>query len=327
MRISYYFRHKAPGNYSIENVFDPLISEIASHETVSVFHTRKATDLMSIFRVSQIEADIHHITGAENYLAMGLRPDRTILTVHDIGHFTETLNGFRKYVYRKLYWDLPPVDKLLVTTVSAFTKEQLIRNFSLREERVHVIPNPLRPLFEFDKKAMSARPVILQVGGGKNKNVESLIEAVDGLDVKLLLVRRPEAWLTDLLTRRKIDHEFRYDLTDEEMVRAYKDCDMLFFASTYEGFGLPIIEAQAVGRPVITSNVTSMPEVLKEEGSAILVNPFDIKAIREAIIRLAGDKAFHAHTVSKGLHNITFYSVRHIAMQYLNLYNELYGER
>ena len=73
-------------------------------------------------------------------------------------------------------------------------------------------------------------------------------------------------------------------LSDAEVVRAYQECDLVLFASTYEGFGLPIVEAQAVGRPVITSDILSMPEVAG--GAARLVDPFSVPAIRGAVLEL-----------------------------------------
>lgn len=67
------------------------------------------------------------------------------------------------------------------------------------------------------------------------------------------------------------------NLSNEEIKKKYEDCDILTLVSTYEGFGMPIIEANRVGRPVITSNILSMPEVAGE--AACLVNPFDIENI------------------------------------------------
>ncbi len=71
----------------------------------------------------------------------------------------------------------------------------------------------------------------------------------------------------------KIEYENFIDISNEELVKKFIECDMLLFASTYEGFGMPIVEANIVGRPVITSNILSMPEVAGD--AAILVDPFN----------------------------------------------------
>ena len=75
------------------------------------------------------------------------------------------------------------------------------------------------------------------------------------------------------------------NLSNEEIKKKYEDCDILTLVSTYEGFGMPIIEANRVGRPVITSNILSMPEVAGE--AACLVNPFDIENIN--FLRIIND--------------------------------------
>ncbi|MBX2912899.1 MAG: glycosyltransferase family 4 protein [Cyclobacteriaceae bacterium] len=326
MKVYYYFRCQRPGNYSIENVFDPIVEALADKLDTSVFYASKPFDWYSIFRVMRKQADIHHITGAENYLALGLPSKKTILTVHDIGHLTNTLTGFKRKLYKSMFWNIPPIKKIHITTISEYTKQQILSNFSIKPEKITVIPNPVSRAFQksyrpFDKDI----PVILQIGGGRNKNIESLIAAIKGIKCKLLLVRKPEQALRNLLLGSNIVHEFRYGLTIKEVVQAYRDCDMVFFASTYEGFGLPIIEAQATGRPVITGNVASMPEVLIEPGSAVMVSPLSVEEIRAAILRICADTEFREGLINKGYINVKYFSVDIIAQRYFNLYNQMNG--
>ncbi len=70
-------------------------------------------------------------------------------------------------------------------------------------------------------------------------------------------------------------------LTIDEVVDQYHKCDLVSFVSTYEGFGMPIVEANAIGRPVFTATVASMPEVAAD--AACLVDPFDVQAIRNGV--------------------------------------------
>ena len=74
------------------------------------------------------------------------------------------------------------------------------------------------------------------------------------------------------------------NLSQEAIIQQYIDCDMLSFVSTYEGFGMPIIEAQAIGRPVITSNIGAMKEVALD--TACLVDPYDVESIKNGIQKL-----------------------------------------
>ena len=96
---------------------------------------------------------------------------------------------------------------------------------------------------------------------------------------------------------------------------------MLFFASFVEGFGMPIIEAQSVGRPVITSNSGAMKEVA--EASALLVDPHNVEEIRQAIIELVNNRGRYDELVLAGRQNIKRFHHEKIAQDYLNVYEEM----
>ena len=99
----------------------------------------------------------------------------------------------------------------------------------------------------------------------------------------------------------------------------------LFFAaqgaSFYEGFGMPIIEAQSVGRPVITGNIGAMKEV--GDGSTILVDPYNVSEIKDAISLLISDRKLYDDMVGKGYENAAKYNYKRIAAEYLEVYKEL----
>jgi glycosyltransferase involved in cell wall biosynthesis len=120
-----------------------------------------------------------------------------------------------------------------------------------------------------------------------------------------------------------VAYENRSELGDAELLAAYRRCDALIFVSTYEGFGLPIIEAQAVGRPVITSRVCSMPEA--SGGAACLVDPFDVADIRRAIQRLIDDPAYAQTLVRFGYENAARYAPERVAAAYAALYRRVHA--
>ena len=93
------------------------------------------------------------------------------------------------------------------------------------------------------------------------------------------------------------------------------------FVSTYEGFGLPIIEANTVGRAVIAGNVSSMPEVAGD--GALLVDPTDISAIRAGIKRIIEDPEFRTELIERGQQNARRFDPDTIAAQYLSIYREV----
>ena len=119
------------------------------------------------------------------------------------------------------------------------------------------------------------------------------------------------------LNENNIDYaNFTY-LSDEEVFEQYKECDMLSFVSTYEGFGMPIVEANTVGRPVITSNLLSMPEVAGD--AALIVNPYNIDEIRNGILKIINDDIYRNNLIHNGYENVKRFNLNDIAEQYSNI--------
>jgi len=110
-------------------------------------------------------------------------------------------------------------------------------------------------------------------------------------------------------------------LTDEELVAAYQRCDMVVFASLYEGFGLPILEAQAIGRPVITSNFGAMREAAGD--GALFVDPYSVDEIRAAILRIKNEPALREELVCKGRENVERFRAPVVAARYAELYRQI----
>jgi glycosyltransferase involved in cell wall biosynthesis len=101
----------------------------------------------------------------------------------------------------------------------------------------------------------------------------------------------------------------------------YEKCDIVSFISTSEGFGMPIIEANAIGRICITGNVTSMPEIAAN--AAHLVDPFDIQQIHEGFQSLINDKPYRDSLIVNGYKNANRFSAASLAKQYAALYYEV----
>jgi glycosyltransferase involved in cell wall biosynthesis len=125
------------------------------------------------------------------------------------------------------------------------------------------------------------------------------------------------------LEQHRIEYSFVYNISDEEMVRKYEECDVLVFPSLYEGFGMPIVEANAVGRPVLTSNLSSMPEVAGN--AACLVDPLDIRSIRHGLLKIIRDDSYRNQLIANGFENRKRFEANEIARQYAALYLETAG--
>ncbi|HSI89407.1 MAG TPA: glycosyltransferase, partial [Pyrinomonadaceae bacterium] len=125
----------------------------------------------------------------------------------------------------------------------------------------------------------------------------------------------------ELLERSQVDYSNVTDLDSVGMHQEYRNADIVVFCSLFEGFGLPIIEAQAVGRPVITSAIEPMRDVARD--GALLINPEDVAAIRDAVIRLIADGDLRESLIKKGIANAERFRLGRIAAQYAELYSEV----
>jgi glycosyltransferase involved in cell wall biosynthesis len=110
-------------------------------------------------------------------------------------------------------------------------------------------------------------------------------------------------------------------ISHDAVVEAYRRCDFVIFASLYEGFGLPILEAQATGRPVITSNRSSMPEVAGE--GALFVDPESVVSIRSAVDSLLHDEGLRISLIEKGYQNVKRFHPNVIAAKYAAVYERI----
>lgn len=325
--IHHFNRDPRPANYTFEQLFGSIRNELNKSIKVENHNLPKRYNkFQAVLWAKQRAGKINHITGDVNFLSYGLPNQGQIITVHDIGHYTRSLGGWKKYVYKKFWLDGPFSKAQVLTAISEFTKNELVQRLGVPEDKIHVIKNPVLPGITFSELPDNQKPIILQIGSGTNKNLERLIFSVIGLNVKLLLINKfLDPRIKSLLKLNRVDFEQCIDLNLEELNHAYARADILFFASEYEGFGMPILEAQAAGRPVITSTLTSMPEVAGERG-AIFVDPYNIDDIRSAIIKIIASKSLQREYVQQGLENIKKFHISRIAQQYKMLYEQVEGK-
>ncbi|MES2382065.1 MAG: glycosyltransferase family 1 protein [Bacteroidota bacterium] len=318
--VALLFREKRPNGFSIEEIFKTIERELAQQVVFKKFYVNKSkSKFWNIKAVAKIKADVYHITGDCNYLALGIPPEKTILTVHDIGHYENTLSGLKKWLYG-LFWFKWPLQKAHhITCISNFTKSKLIEYFKIDAAKINVIYNPYPALFKANLKTFRTKtPIILQIGAGHNKNTARLIEAIKGLDCKLLLINGLNENIEKQLKQNQISYISKSKLSFDEVYEAYCFADIVFFASTYEGFGLPIVEANATGRVIITSTVASMPEIAGD--SAYLVNPLSVEEIRTALQNIIENADLRSQLIKNGFENIKRFESYEIANQYFQLY-------
>jgi len=330
LRVIHFLRKPTVGSHSIERLFTDvraaLPRDIDCIVRVSGFLGHGLFRcLYNICEAGWRRGQVNHVTGEVHFLVLGLPSDRTILTVHDCGNL-HRLKGWRLFVLRVLWFTWPLRRVRLVTTISEATRRELIDMAGISPDRVRLVYNCVSPDFRpVPKEFNQDCPRILLLGTAPNKNLERMAEALAGINSSVELIGRPSPDQTAVFAKHNVGLIVRGGVSNEQIVEAYQRCDLLLFASTYEGFGLPIIEAQAVGRPVVTSNCSSMAEVAAD--SACLVDPFDVSSIRAGVQRVIGDPVFRAELVRRGFENQSRFSAAEVAAQYAALYREVAGAR
>jgi glycosyltransferase involved in cell wall biosynthesis len=266
------------------------------------------------------QGDVNHVTGDVHYVDYFLHRRRTLLTIHDcVG--LHRLRGLRRYLLWLLWYRLPVLRAGMVSVGSPWAKDEILRHVDCDPERVRIVPHCVSPHLAPSPRERRSVPVVLQVGTGANKNLTRLAAALEGVPCRLHIVGEIDAEQREALARARIPYGVSAKLTDDDMIRAYHACDIVAFVSTYEGFGLPIIEAQAVGRPVVTSVLGPMPWVAGR--GACLVDPCSPEAIRHGILRVLGDPQYADDLVRLGFENVARFQPDLVARAYAALYREL----
>lgn len=326
MKVTYYQRKPLGSQFSIERVFDTVRGELPKEVEYKVFVCpfqskgviRRVLNCIAAFFA---QGDINHITGDVHYLALLLARNKTVLTIHDCRSL-HRLKGLRRKILKLFWFDVPIKRSSIVTVISSFTKQELLEHVHCPEGKIIFVPDPVTKSYTFKpKKFNENNPVILQIGTGSNKNLERVAQACEGLDVTLDIVGHLTNEQKTLLEEKGIRYSNSYNLSDNAIKQKYGSCDIVAFASLYEGFGMPILESQATGRPVITSNFEPMKEVAGE--GACLVNPFDINDIREGIKKIIKEAGYRQIVINEGLKNIERFQPSEVARQYTNLYKSI----
>lgn len=283
-------------------------------------------------------ADIYH--GMLNVVPLAC-PVPSVVTIHDLA-FIRFPHTFRAYnrTYLDLATRLSARRAASICAVSEHTRREVVGLLGVPPERVVVTYNAARAHFKppapaqlADFRARQGLPerFILYVGTLEpRKNLVTLLEAYHRLrgssDVPLIIgggrgwMYQPVFERLDALGLREHVHFAGY-LSEEELPLWYAAATLFVFPSLYEGFGMPPLEAMACGTPVVTSNSTSLPEVVGDAG--LMVPPTDADALAAAMLRLLQDDALHAEMRARGLQRPAAFSWQTSAARTLQVYKQI----
>lgn len=273
---------------------------------------------------------------------------KSVVTVLDLTFllYPETMTKRSRF-----YWDffmrLSIKKAWRIITMSESTKGDLINYFGVPDKKIRVIHISLIEDLSRSKLAKShiervkkkyglPERYILYLGTLEpRKNIKRLVQAFykvkkkGDIEYKLIIAGK-KGWLFSDIFQVVNDLDLRDDviftgfIPDKDLPGIYSGAALFVFPSLYEGFGLPPLEAMACGTPVITSNVSSLPEVVGN--AAILIDPYNIEELADAIYRVLSDANLRSEMINKGLSQVKKFSWERCARETLRVYEEVYSQ-
>jgi glycosyltransferase involved in cell wall biosynthesis len=335
----------------VENVFK-------KHQNLKIIPLDVSTHAMSLKNVKLDSNTIQDIASSEkadiihffyNWSFPFRKKAPSILTVHDVIPFT-----FREAMglFRNIFLYKPGIRKAcrlndIIATVSDYSKQDIAEKVGVPFEKIKVVPNGLReanpedPSLEKELKNRFAinDKFVLNVGGiHERKNIVKLVHAFAGLvnhrgySGKLLITgnvsgapyQRKMKKICDASVRETgMENRIVFTgyISEQELDSLFRMAGLLIYPSLYEGFGMPILEAMKMGLPVITSNITAMPEVAG--GAAYLVDPNSIEDMTSAMSEVLQNRILREEMIEKGLGLVHPYTWENVSERYLELYQEI----
>lgn len=318
-----FLRKKMQGENSIEEIAFNLVAAIPDLKLLELpeYGTSLKGILKNILFVRRNSSDINHFFSSSDTYLIPFCTGKKIVTWHDVCTDFYTSSKTKRWIKKYLLRYLPMLFCDVITCISSSTYNEVLSEFPKVKKKLTIIPNPYNPLLKRTEQNITEIPLILHIGTGSRKNLERVIEALSDIKCQLFIVGRLSSVQLTLLRKYKIDYYNEFDVPFSRIVELYKQCTIVSFPSLYEGFGMPVIEANAVGRPILTSKVGAIPEVAQE--AAYYVDPHSVVEIKAAFNFLLSHKEVCDDLIQKGLCNAEKYSIEKIAWQYQKIYTQL----
>lgn len=296
------------------------------------------------------KVDIFHVIDhSDGHLVYQLKTTTkpVIVTCHDLINLIHPENLYEQAripvvsmaVWKYALQGLPKADHIIA--VSSNTAKDVVQNLNIATEQITLVPDAVEPLFQLLPQAeveafrqqynISPQTIcLLHVGSNHpRKNVFTILKVLEALKKQGLPIH---LWKTGadftaeqktFIQTSKLENCATYLGKPDKctLVKIYNAADILLSPSLYEGFGMTVLEAMACGTPVITSNVTSLPEVTGD--AAALVHPTDIQAMVETVCRLQNDSVYRQELSSRGLARARLFTWEATAEQIATTYEKI----
>ncbi|MCF6358213.1 MAG: glycosyltransferase family 4 protein [Draconibacterium sp.] len=288
-------------------------------------------------QLKKYNLDIFH--GLSNELPDGIHKSGVpaVVTIHDLifmrfPQFYKSID--RRIYYQKVKYACNSAKKIIA--ISQQTKDDIIEYFKIDPEKIEVIYQSVSPRFyerqeceHLVSKYNLPNNFILSVGTiEQRKNQLSILKAIYSEQIKntVIYVGKPTLYSAELLkfiTENKMELQVKFlnGISEKDLAGLYQLASLSVYISVFEGFGLPVIESLASGCPVITSNVSCLPETAG--GAAILCDPENIMEIGEKIKLLLEDDSFRNEMIQKGTERAKLFHPEKYSQNLISLYSDI----
>ncbi len=281
--------------------------------------------------------DLFH--GLSNELPEGIHKTDVpaVVTIHDLifMRFPEFYKPFdRRIYYSKVKYACTSAKKIIA--ISAQTKEDIVEFLKIDPGKIELIYQSISPKYYKPQTVENLLPkynisenFILAVGTVEpRKNQLSILKAVHAkkIQTQIVFVGKPTEYsfqLLEFITENKMEGQVKFltNIPRKDLIGLYQQARLSVYISIFEGFGLPVIESMASGCPVITSNVSCLPETAG--GAAILCTPDNVEDLGNQIQKLLEDEGFRSDWIKKGTERAKVFHPEYFSQKMISLYSEI----